>query len=259
MAILNLTPDSFYDGGAYENELQILKKVESYLEEGADIIDIGAYSSRPNAAHISTQEELSRLIPIFKKISVTFPETVISVDTFRSEVARISVSEGAKMINDISGGNMDTQMFPTIAELKVPYILMHMLGTPQNMQDNPSYDNVTMQVMDFFQNKLDELKQLKVNDVILDVGFGFGKTINQNYELLQNLSVYKKFKKPILVGISRKSMLYKVLNSTPSEALNATSIAHTIAVLNGADILRVHDVKEAKEVATIVKQYKSSH
>ena len=259
MAILNLTPDSFYDGGIYKNELQILKKVEAYLNEGATIIDIGAYSSRPNAVHISSQEELGRLLPVLRTIIKNFPEAVISVDTFRSEVARQSVDEGAKIINDISGGNMDDKMFPTIAELQVTYILMHMQGTPQNMQDQPNYKNVTNQVFIFFQNKLTYLKQLGINDVILDVGFGFGKTIDQNYELLYNLEVFQELKHQILVGISRKSMLYNVLGITPQEALNATSIAHTIAVLNGVDILRVHDVKEAKEVISIIKQYTSSN
>jgi len=259
MAILNLTPDSFYDGGIYNNERQILNKVGSYLEEGADIIDIGAYSSRPNAVHISTEEELRRVLPILKKINQTFPKAILSVDTFRSEVARKSVDQGATMINDISGGNMDSKMFQTIAHLQVPYVLMHMLGTPQNMQDNPSYDKVSNQVFNFFKNKLAHLEQLGVNDVILDVGFGFGKTRKQNYKLLHDLRDFKTLQKPILVGLSRKSMLYKVLDCEPNQALNATSVAHTIAVLNGADILRVHDVKEAKEVVNIIKTYKSSN
>lgn len=258
MAILNLTPDSFYDGGAYSNDLQVLRKVGAYLDEGADIIDIGAYSSRPNAIHISAREELNRLLPVLQKVTKNFPKAVISVDTFRSEVAKQSVAHGATIINDISGGNMDDNMFQTIAKLQVTYILMHMLGTPQNMQDNPSYSNVSNQVMDFFKNKLADLKQLGLNDVILDVGFGFGKTIEQNYELLHSLSDFKQLEKPILVGLSRKSMLYKPLNCKPDEALNATSVAHTIAVLNGADILRVHDVKEAKEVVDIIRMYKNS-
>ncbi len=259
MAILNLTPDSFYDGGVYDNELQILKKVEVYLNEGATIVDLGAYSSRPNAEHISSQEELGRLLPVLKKIVKTFPEVPISVDTFRSEIARQSVNEGAMIINDISGGSMDNKMFQTIADLQVTYILMHMQGIPQNMQNQPTYQNVTKQVFDFFQKKLKDLKQLGINDVILDVGFGFGKTIDQNYELLYNLKVFKELNHEILVGISRKSMLYKVLGVTPQEALNATGIAHTIALLNGADILRVHDVKEAKEIVTILKRYKSNN
>jgi len=256
MAILNLTPDSFYDGGVYDTDMQILKQVDRFLKEGATIIDIGAYSSRPGATNISMQEELDRLIPVLKKIVFTFPKAIISVDTFRSEVAKIAINEGAQIINDISGGTMDKQMFQTIATLQVPYILMHMKGTPQNMQKNPSYNNVTKQVKIFFQNKVAELALLGVNDVILDVGFGFGKTIDQNYELLKNLSGFKDLEKPILVGVSRKSMLYKTLDCTPDDALNATSIAHTIALLNGADILRVHDVKEAKEVTAIVNHYK---
>lgn len=258
MGILNLTPDSFYDGGRYADAKQVLNKVGKMLEEGANIIDVGAYSSRPNAQHISEEEEIKRLLPILKSLVKEYPKTMISIDTFRSKVARQSVDEGAQMINDISGGNMDHQMFKTMADLKVPYVLMHMQGTPQSMQEKPSYHNVTDEVSSFFKNKLLELQHFGLNDVILDVGFGFGKTIDQNYELLHSLAEFRKLAHPILVGVSRKSMLYKVIKSTPAEALNATSIAHTIALLNGADILRVHDVKEAQEVVRIVKQYKKN-
>lgn len=258
MAILNLTPDSFYDGGSYQNTKQVIKKVGDYLNQGADIVDIGAYSSRPNATHISENEELRRLLPVLKELILHFPETTFSIDTFRSEVARQSVHEGAQIINDISGGNMDTQMFQTVADLKVTYVLMHMLGTPQTMQNNLSYTSITKQVLGFFEKKVEVLQELGLKDVILDVGFGFGKTSNQNYELLHNLSRFKKFKHPLLVGVSRKSMLYKTLEITPEEALNATASAHTIALLNGANILRVHDVKEAKEVVTIVNKYKDN-
>jgi dihydropteroate synthase len=258
MGVLNLTPDSFYDGGIYKNTKEVLDTISLFLNEGADIIDIGAYSSRPNAEHISTEEELSRLIPILKEIKTNYPKTIISIDTFRSEVARQSILEGAQIINDISGGTIDNLMFQTIAEHKVSYILMHMQGTPQTMQVDPTYHDITKQIMRFFQKKLAELHNLGVNDVILDVGFGFGKTIDQNYELLNNLSVFKTLEKPLLVGVSRKSMLYKILGTTPEKALNATSIVNTIALLNGANILRVHDVKEAKEVVTIVKQYKDN-
>ncbi len=257
MGILNLTPDSFFDGGTYNEVKKALTQTEKMLSEGADIIDIGAYSSRPNAVHISQKEELSRLIPIVKQIVKKFPKAQLSIDTFRAEVAKQSIFEGAHIINDISGGNMDATMFATIAKLQVPYILMHMQGTPQHMQNNPSYTDVTTSVFLFFQKKLEELQKLGVNNVTLDVGFGFGKTLAQNYELLQNLREFKKLNRPVLVGVSRKSMLYNLLESTPDKMLNATTIANTIAVLNGADILRVHDVKEAVEVVQITKQLES--
>ena len=251
MGILNLTPDSFYDGDSYKDNKQALLQVEKMLKEGASSIDIGGYSSRPKAKHISEKEELERILPTIKSIIKTFPKIQVSVDTFRSEVARQTVLEGATMINDISGGTMDKKMFTTIAAIKVPYVLMHMQGTPQTMQDNPNYTNVTDTVYQFFKNKTEELYNLGVQDVILDVGFGFGKTLAQNYELLQNLSKFKKLGFPLLVGVSRKSMLYKLLNSTPDKMLNATTIAHTIALQNGASILRAHDVKEAVEVIEI--------
>jgi len=253
MGILNLTPDSFYDGDSYKDNNQALLQVEKMLKEGASSIDIGGYSSRPKAKHISEKEELERILPTIKSIIKTFPKIQVSVDTFRSEVARQTVLEGATMINDISGGTMDKKMFTTIAAIKVPYVLMHMQGTPQTMQDNPNYTNVTDTVYQFFKNKTEELYNLGVQDVILDVGFGFGKTLAQNYELLQNLSKFKKLGFPLLVGVSRKSMLYKLLNSTPDKMLNATTIAHTIALQNGASILRAHDVKEAVEVVEILE------
>lgn len=256
MGILNLTPDSFYDGGLYKDIPAILTKVEKMLQEGASVIDIGAYSSRPNATHIALEEEYKRLVPALKCIVKEYPKALISIDTFRSEIAKISVEEGAHIINDISGGNKDDAMFKTIAALNVPYILMHMQGTPQTMQKSPTYKNVTAEVLLFFKNKLKKLEEVGVKDVMLDVGFGFGKTIEQNYQLLQDLSVFKQLKKPLLVGVSRKSMLYKVLKTTPEEALNATTIAHTLAILNGANILRVHDVKEAVEVLTLMNQLK---
>ncbi|WP_347175149.1 dihydropteroate synthase [Polaribacter uvawellassae] len=254
MGILNITPDSFFDGGSYKNESDILQKVEKMLSEGATFIDVGAYSSRPGAIHISEEEELQRIIPIIKLLVKHFPEIIISVDTFRSNVAKKTVEAGAAMINDISGGKMDANMFKTIAELQVPYIIMHMLGTPQNMQKNPTYEDVTKEVISFFAEQLYKLHQLKVNDVLIDVGFGFGKTIEHNYELLKNLSLFKNLDAPILVGISRKSMLYKPLEITPQLALNATTSANTIALLNGANILRVHDVKEAMEAIKIIEQ-----
>lgn len=254
MGILNVTPDSFFDGGKYKNETDILLQVEKMLSEGATFIDVGAYSSRPGAMHISEEVELQRIVSIVELLVQNFPEIIISVDTFRSNVAQKTIEAGAAMINDISGGKMDANMFETVAKLQVPYILMHMLGTPKNMQENPSYEDVTKEVISFFAEQLFKLHQLKVNDVLIDVGFGFGKTIEHNYELLKNLSLFKNLDAPILVGVSRKSMLYKPLEITPQLALNATTSANTIALLNGANILRVHDVKEAMEAIKIVEQ-----
>lgn len=251
MGILNLTPDSFYDGGIYTNTISILKKVENMLTEGAAFIDVGAYSSRPNATHISEEEELKRLLPVLELILKSFPDILISVDTFRSNVAKKSIEIGACMINDISAGEMDSEMFKTIAKLQVPYILMHMKGTPQNMQQNPAYENVLNEVMYFFSEKLHQLRTLGVNDILIDVGFGFGKTQEHNYQLLQNLDYFKHLNLPILSGLSRKSMLYKPLNTIAKDALNATSIANTVALLKGTSILRVHDVLQAVEAVKI--------
>ena len=258
MGILNITPDSFYDGGKYKNESDILFQTEKMLLEGATFIDVGAYSSRPGAAHISENEELSRMIPVVDLLINHFPEIIISVDTFRSKIAKETIENGAAIINDISGGKMDEKMFQTIADLQVPYILMHMLGTPQNMQQNPVYEDVTKEIISFFAAQIYKLHQLKVNDIIIDVGFGFGKTMQHNYEILNNLSLFKILDAPILAGISRKSMLYKPLEIKANEALNATTVANTIALLNGANILRVHDVKEAMEAIKIVNQLESS-
>ena len=254
MGILNITPDSFFDGGKYNNETDILQQVEKMLSEGATFIDVGAYSSRPGATHISETEELQRIVPIIKLLVKNFPKIIISVDTFRSNIAEKSIKTGAAIINDISGGKMDDNMFKTVAKLQVPYIMMHMLRTPQNMQKNPVYEDVTKELISFFAAQISKLKQLKVNDVIIDVGFGFGKTIEHNYKLLKDLALFKNLDTPILAGISRKSMLYKPLEITPQLALNATTSANTIALLNGANILRVHDVKEAMEAIKIVEQ-----
>ncbi len=258
MGILNITPDSFYDGGKYKHESDILFQTEKMLLEGATFIDVGAYSSRPGAAHISENEELSRMIPVVDLLINHFPEIIISVDTFRSKIAKETIENGAAIINDISGGKMDEKMFQTIADLQVPYILMHMLGTPQNMQQNPVYEDVTKEIISFFAAQIYKLHQLKVNDIIIDVGFGFGKTMQHNYEILNNLSLFKILDAPILAGVSRKSMLYKPLKINAYEALNATTVANTIALLNGANILRVHDVKEAMEAIKIVNQLESS-
>lgn len=254
MGILNITPDSFFDGGKYKNEAEILSQVEKMLLHGATFIDVGAYSSRPGAKHISEVEELNRIVPVINLLVKNFPEIIISVDTFRSRVARETINAGAAIINDISGGKMDENMFSTAANLQVPYILMHMLGTPQNMQKNPIYNDVTTEIISFFAAQIHKLHQLKLNDVIIDVGFGFGKTIDHNFEILKNLSLFKSLDAPILAGISRKSMLYKTLNVSAQQALNATTSANTIALLNGATILRVHDVKEAVEAVKIVNQ-----
>jgi dihydropteroate synthase len=258
MGILNITPDSFYDGGKYKNELEFLTQTEKMLHEGATFIDVGAYSSRPGAVHISEKEELSRILPVIDLLMKYFPEIILSVDTFRSEIAQKTIENGAAIINDISGGKMDENMFQTVADLQVPYILMHMLGTPQNMQQNPVYEDVTIDIIAFFSKQIYKLHQLKVNDIIIDVGFGFGKTMKDNYVLLSNLSLFKQLDVPILAGISRKSMLYKPLKIAAKEALNATTVANTIVLLNGASILRVHDVKEAVEAIKIVKLLKES-
>ncbi len=254
MGILNITPDSFFDGGKYKNEKEILSQTEKMLFEGATFIDVGAYSSRPGAAHISEEEELNRIVPVIDLLIKNFPEIIISVDTFRSQVAKETINTGAAIVNDISGGKMDDEMFETVANLQVPYILMHMLGTPQSMQLNPVYTDVTQDIISFFAEQIFKLHQLKLNDVIIDVGFGFGKTINHNFEILKNLSLFKSLDAPILAGISRKSMLYKTLDISAKEALNATTSANTVALLNGANILRVHDVKEALEAVKIVNQ-----
>ena len=254
MGVLNITPDSFFDGGKYKNEKDILDQVAKMLKEGATFIDVGAYSSRPGAKPVSETEELQRIVPVIKLLVNHFPGIIISVDSFRSRVVEKSIKAGAAVINDISGGLLDDEMFNTVAKLQVPYIMMHMQGTPENMQANPVYEDVVIEITSFFAAQLVKLRQLKVNDVIIDVGFGFGKTINQNYELLQKLTLFKNLEVPILTGVSRKSMLYKLLEISPKEALNATTVANTIALLNGTSILRVHDVKEAMEAIKIVNQ-----
>jgi len=256
MGILNITPDSFFDGGKYTNEKAILEQAEKMLLDGASFIDVGAYSSRPGAKHISEEEELTRIVPAIELLIKHFPQVIISVDTFRSKVALETINAGAAIINDISGGKLDDNMFTTVGKLKVPYILMHMQGSPQNMQENPIYDNVVTDIISFFAEQISKLTALHVADVIIDVGFGFGKTIAHNYEILQKLALFKNLDAPILAGVSRKSMLYKTLDITAQEALNATSVANTIALLKGASILRVHDVKEAVEAVKIVEQVK---
>lgn len=248
MGILNLTPDSFYDGGKYTHEKHMLKQVEKMLDEGASIIDVGGMSSRPGAAIIEEAEELERVRPMIKSILQHFPDTVVSVDTVRAEVARQCIEVGASIINDISAGRIDENMYATVAELNVPYILMHMAGQPENMQDRPTYDDVVQEVLDFFIREVGKLRALGVKDVILDPGFGFGKTVQHNFQLLNQMNVFKILGLPLLTGISRKSMIYKTLNVSPTEALNGTTSLHVMALQQGSKILRVHDVKEAMEV-----------
>lgn len=253
MGILNITPDSFYDGGTYKDEKHILNQVEKMLNQGATFIDVGAYSSKPNANHVGETEELKRIIPVVNLILNKFPKTLLSIDTFRSNVAKQCVEAGACIINDISAGNLDTNMLQTIAHLKVPYIMMHMRGTPQNMQQETNYENILKEMIFYFSERITHAKQLGIIDVIVDPGFGFAKTLQQNFEVLNQLELFKILDKPILAGISRKSMIYKSLNTTPQESLNGTSVLNTVALQKGASILRVHDVKEAIECITLVK------
>jgi dihydropteroate synthase len=253
MGILNITPDSFFDGGKYNSEVSIVNHTKKLIANGATFLDVGAYSSRPGAKHISEEEELTRITPVIKLLNNKFPDLLISIDTFRSTVAKKCIELGACIINDISAGNMDNNMFTTVAKLQVPYIIMHMQGTPQTMQQKPTYKNITQELLLYFSKKINELRLLGVNDIITDVGFGFGKTIDQNYELLKHLVLFKSLEVPTLVGLSRKSMLFKPLKIDQNKALNATTSANTIALLNGANILRVHDVKEAVEAIKIVK------
>ena len=251
MGIINATPDSFYSGSRFNEVDQILSIAERMLADGADILDIGGQSTRPGSEQISAEEEIKRVIPAIEIITKRFPETFISIDTYYSKVVKEAVDAGASIVNDISAGSIDNKMFETVANLKVPYVLMHMKGTPQNMQQNAVYENVTREVLDFFIAKTSELKPAGITDVIIDPGFGFAKNIEQNFELLKNLSVFKILDKPILLGISRKSTIYKTLGKTADEALNGTTVLNTIGLMNGASILRVHDVREAKETVTL--------
>lgn len=253
MGILNVTPDSFFDGGKHNQLNSAVEHTAKMLAEGADIIDIGGASSRPNAEKVSEQEEMDRVLPIIEKLVDTFPEIVISVDTYYSQVANEAVKSGASIVNDISGGSMDKNMFDFVAEHKLPYVLSHIQGTPSNMQDKPQYKDVVLDVLQELSHKVKVLEEKGVHDIMVDVGFGFGKTVAHNYELLANLRLFKEaLKKPLLVGVSRKSMLYKPLGITPQESLPATTAAHVIAIQNGADILRVHDVKAAKQAVDVL-------
>lgn len=254
MGILNVTPDSFYDGGRFKEESSILNQVECMLTEGATFIDVGAYSSRPGAEHVSETEELKRILPIVDVLVKQFPEIVLSIDTFRSEVAKQCIEVGAAMINDISAGILDDKMMETVGKLQVPYVMMHMKGTPKTMQQHTDYDDLLKDIIYYFSERIAEAKTHKIIDMIIDPGFGFSKTLEQNYELLSRLELLKMIEKPMLVGVSRKSMIYKLLKTTPEHALNGTSSLNTIALLKGAKILRVHDVKEAMECVTLINQ-----
>ncbi len=257
MGILNITPDSFFEGSRVNSEKEILAQTEKMLNEGVDFLDLGAYSSWPGADDISIEEEINRLIPAVKLISNEFPKAILSIDTFRAKVAEQAIENGAHMINDISGGNLDHQMFETVAKLKVPYILMHMKGTPQTMKSLNQYENIIQEISSYFSDKIAQLKAIGVNDIILDPGFGFAKNIDQNYELLNHFDEFRMLGYPVLAGLSRKSMIWKKLSITPTDALNGTTILNTIALQNGASILRVHDVKEAKECIKILDLLKS--
>jgi len=259
MGILNLTPDSFFDGGRYQGEKALLVQVEKMLSEGADIIDIGGMSSRPGAKLIPIEEELNRVLPAVKAILKEHPKTIISIDTVRSEVARQTIGEGASIINDISAGTIDEDMFKTVGEINCPYILMHMQGIPEDMQDSPDYSgHVVTTVMDFLIEKMGQLRALGVKDIVIDPGFGFGKTVDHNYELLKNLSSFRILEVPILIGLSRKSMIHKLLEITPATALNGTTALHFSALENNAKILRVHDVLEARQTITLWEKLKDT-
>lgn len=258
MGVLNLTPDSFYDGGKFRKPALILKQVEKMLQENASILDLGAYSSRPGAEHVSEDEELLRLLPIINLILKEFPKAVLSIDTFRSKVADKSLQLGAAIINDISAGNIDENIVDIVAKHQVPYIMMHMKGTPKNMKDLTDYDDLIKELLKYFSEKVAIARKKKINDIIIDPGFGFAKTREQNFQLLAHFDLFQTFDLPLLAGLSRKSMIYKTLNSTPSEALNGTTALHMVALQNGANILRAHDVKEANECISLFKELKAN-
>ena len=257
MGILNITPDSFYADSRKQTEAAIEERIQTILSEGGQIIDIGGYSSRPDAVEVSPEEEMSRLAFALKILNVHYPDTPLSVDTFRADVARRCVEEyGVAIVNDISGGELDREMFDTVARLHVPYIMMHMRGTPQTMQQHTDYADMMEDIMLYFAGKVRRLRLLGVNDIILDPGFGFSKTVEQNYALMSRLREFGEFGLPLLVGVSRKSMIYKFLGGTPADSLNGTTVLNTFALMNGADILRVHDVRAAVEAVKIVNQLK---
>lgn len=257
MGILNLTPNSFFDGGKYKNETEIIAQVQKMLSEGATFIDIGAYSSKPNAEFVSIEEEMARIVPIVGLLVQRFPNILISIDTFRSQVAEACIQKGAALINDISAGKLDDAMLGVVAKYNVPYIMMHMRGTPQTMSTLTQYEDVVKEVLLYFSERIAVARSLGINDLIVDPGFGFAKTLEQNYEMLQKMELFQQLKLPVLVGISRKSMIYKTLNNNASESLNGTTALNTISLLKGANILRVHDVKEAVECVTLFNKMNS--
>ena len=258
MGILNLTPDSFYDGGLYNNTDRALAQTEKMLLEGATFIDVGGASSKPGAVEVSADEELARVLPVIEKIHNKFPDTLISIDTYRSDVAQQAVAAGAAMVNDISGGNLDAKMLKTVGALGVPFVAMHMQGKPQNMQDKPSYDNILTDIRSFFAAKIDAAHKAGIHDIIIDPGFGFGKTLEHNYALLKHLSSIQMDGVPMLIGVSRKSMIYKLLQIEVAEAGNGTSVLNTVALQQGAQILRVHDVKEAHQAVQLIEKLKNA-
>ena len=252
MGILNVTPDSFYDGGVHNSDKKILNHVEKMLNDGAVFIDIGGYSSRPNAINIDENEELNRVVPALELVNNKFPETIISIDTFRSKVAETCLNSGASIINDISAGEMDKKMMKIVGKYKVPYIMMHMKGSPQNMIRKTNYNDMLKEIIKYFSKKINQAVSYKINDMIIDPGFGFAKDLKQNYNLLSNMNLLKILDKPIMVGISRKSMIYKSLKTSAKESLNGTSVLNTVSLIKGASILRVHDVKEASECIKLI-------
>ena len=254
MGVLNLTPDSFYDGGKFKNDKEALEQVEKNIQDGMDILDIGAYSSRPGANHISEEEELKRLSSVLRQVTKEFPDLIISIDTFRSEVAKASIDQGAHIINDISAGSLDANMMDFIADSQVPYIMMHMRGTPQTMKSMTSYEHLVTDIIAYFSKKVSEARAKGINDILIDPGFGFAKTIEHNFELLNHLKALKSLNLPILSGISRKSTIYKTLNIDAKEALNGTTALNMVALMNGSSILRVHDVLEAKQCITLYQK-----
>ena len=251
MGILNVTPNSFFDGGKYKNETEILSQVEKMVVDGATFIDIGAYSSKPNAEFVAEQEEIYRIVPVVDLILKHFPETVLSIDTFRSEVAKASIESGAAIINDIAAGNLDNNMFEIIAKYNVPYVMMHMRGNPQTMQTLTDYDDIVKEMLFYFSEKVAKARSFGINDLMIDPGFGFAKTVGQNYEVFQKMELFNMLELPLLVGVSRKSMIYKTLGTTIENALNGTTVLNTLALTKGAKILRVHDVKEAVECVAL--------
>ncbi len=256
MGILNTTPDSFFDGGKYKEETILLNQVEKMLTDGATFIDIGAYSSKPGANFVSEEEELNRLLPVIELVLTKFPETILSIDTFRSHVAEKAIENGAAIVNDISAGMLDEKMLETVARLQIPYIMMHMKGNPQTMQSLTNYEDVVKEMMFYFSERIHKARSFGLNDIIIDPGFGFAKTLENNYEVLQKLEYFSFLELPMLVGVSRKSMIYKLLECTPNEALNGTTVLNVLALQKGASILRVHDVKEAIECVKLIEMSK---